>query len=125
MSLDILLSTASAECAPLSSKSSTDVVLKKLQLWYYQYEVTFGLYMLEPIEKALLNTLVLSSLALLSYIVLSLTPTFIIEFLSRAVSSLFWVHVNDTGNHFVLQQVSNPWVNATKIGWEELEAHVM
>ncbi|KPI38429.1 uncharacterized protein AB675_12122 [Cyphellophora attinorum] len=39
--------------------SLPDKVTHQLRLKYYQYEVTFGLYMLEPWERVVLNMIVL------------------------------------------------------------------
>ncbi|KAL2075102.1 hypothetical protein VTL71DRAFT_44 [Oculimacula yallundae] len=114
-----------SESSSSKSKSTSpiDTIIKKVQLWHYQYEVTFSLYILTPTEKIIMNTIVLSSLSLLIYGIVALTPLFVTQFLSRAISSLFWVYVNDSGNHLVVQQTSSSWVNVTKIGWEELGPH--
>ncbi|KAH6723694.1 hypothetical protein BKA61DRAFT_14753 [Leptodontidium sp. MPI-SDFR-AT-0119] len=102
------------------SESPLDALLNKLRLWYYQYEVTFSLYVLTPTEKFIMNTIVLSFFALSLYGIVSFTPVLISQFISRAISSLFWVYVNDSGNQLVLQQdIPMPWFNATKIGWEK------
>ncbi|CAL3969061.1 unnamed protein product [Diplocarpon coronariae] len=101
-----------------SCDSSYDRACKKLQLWYYQYEVTFSLYMLEPAEKMILNTIVLSCLALCVYGVLFFMP----DFVGRGVSSLFWVYVNDGGNQLLVDTAVVPWAvvdNAT-MRWENL-----
>lgn len=47
--------------------SVTAKISNQLRLRYYQYEVTFGLYMLNPGEKMLLNTIILSVLGGLLY----------------------------------------------------------
>lgn len=47
--------------------SVTEKLSNLLRLRYYQYEVTFGLYMLTPGEKMLLNTIILSVFSALLY----------------------------------------------------------
>ncbi|KAG4435814.1 hypothetical protein IFR05_008706 [Cadophora sp. M221] len=108
----------------IGSESPLGSLLKKFRLWYYQYEVTFSLYVLTPTEKFVMNTIVLSFFALSLYGIISFTPAFISHFISRAISSLFWVYVNDSGSQLVVQQdKSVPWVNATKLGWEKLGSY--
>jgi len=63
-----------------------------VRLRYYQYEVTFGLYMLTLGEKFVLNTIVCSILALLFYgILFGLQP-----FIIRLICQLVWYI---TGTH--------------------------
>ena len=47
-------------------------VVEKVKLWIYRYELTFGLYMLEPIEKIIFNSFLI--------IFLVLFTTFLAEF---------------------------------------------
>nr|CAG8554290.1 7502_t:CDS:2 [Entrophospora candida] len=54
-----------------------------LALKNYQYEVTTALYMLEPWEKALFNTLVLVGLALFTYTTVYYLPEQLTYFASR------------------------------------------
>ncbi|KAI9052168.1 hypothetical protein LZ554_003530 [Drepanopeziza brunnea f. sp. 'monogermtubi'] len=79
-------------------RSSFGALQKKLRLWYYQYEVTFSLYMLEPTEKIVLNAFVLSMFSLMVYGVVYFMPEFVVQFVMKGISSLFWVYVNDSGN---------------------------
>ncbi|KAK0130076.1 hypothetical protein ONS96_000611 [Cadophora gregata f. sp. sojae] len=103
----------------LSSKPTLGNLCKKIQLCYYQYEVTFGLYVLTPTEKIITNTLVLSFCGLLIFAMVALAPLFIIQVISKAMTSLFWVYVNENGNQLVVRHTPSPWVNATHIGWED------
>lgn len=67
-------------------------VTSYLRLRYYQYEVTFGLYLMTPTEKFVVNTIVLSILTALLYGVYSgLQP-----FLVRMICRLAWYL---TGSH--------------------------
>merc|ERR1711939_652317 len=88
----------SLEYTSLDSKSPLDSFVDKIRLWYYQYEVTFSLYVMTPTEKIITNTIVLSFFALVLYAIVSFTPLFITQFISRTISSLFWVYVNESGN---------------------------
>ncbi|PVH74244.1 hypothetical protein DL98DRAFT_387240, partial [Cadophora sp. DSE1049] len=83
-------------------------LVDKVRLWYYQYEVTFSLYVMTPTEKIITNTIVLSFFALCLYAIVSFTPLFITQFISRAISSLFWVYVNDSGNQLVVRHAPVP-----------------
>ncbi|PBP17960.1 hypothetical protein BUE80_DR011344 [Diplocarpon rosae] len=100
------------------STSSYDRACEKLQLWYYQYEVTFSLYMLEPAEKIILNTIVLCCFILGMYGVLFFMP----DFVGRGLSSLFWVYVNDGGSQLLVDTAVVPWavVNNATMRWENL-----
>ena len=64
------LQMLSSSPTPPASRRRVSVTAKLsnlLRLRYYQYEVTFGLYMLTPGEKMLLNTIILSIFAALLY----------------------------------------------------------
>ena len=115
----------SLEYTSLDSKSPLDSFVDKIRLWYYQYEVTFSLYVMTPTEKIITNTIVLSFFALVLYAIVSFTPLFITQFISRTISSLFWVYVNDSGNQLVVRYTTVSWVNTTKIGWEEFGGYAM
>jgi Small subunit of serine palmitoyltransferase-like len=52
---------------PRLSLSLPTELTHSLRLRYYQYSVTFGLYMLTPAEEATVNALVLVMIALLGY----------------------------------------------------------
>ena len=56
-----------------------------LRLRYYQYEVTFGLYMMTPGEKLVFNTIILSALAALLYALSWGLRPFIINSLCRII----------------------------------------
>ena len=65
-----------------------------LRLRYYQYEVTFGLYVMTPAEKFILNTIVLTILGAMTYALYiglesSLGPVFcqLLYYVSRSLSS--------------------------------------
>ena len=107
------------------SKSPLDSFVDKIRLWYYQYEVTFSLYVMTPTEKIITNTIVLSIFALFLYAIVSFTPLFITQFISRSISSLFWVYVNDSGNQLVVRHTPVTWVNTTNMGWEEFGGYTM
>jgi len=83
---------------------------KQIQLIYYQYEVTFSAYVLTPLEKVVLNSIVLVLLS----IFLFGTTFYLPRFLSRVVSRLVWLY---TGPPPGLRLVSTD--NTTMI-WEEL-----
>lgn len=68
------------------SSSIPSKVSSYVRLRYYQYEVTFGLYVMTPCEKIILNTIVFSILAALSCgICIGLQP-----FMIRSVCQLVW-----------------------------------
>jgi len=62
-SLNILSSDSSAPRMFKRRISMPSKLSKELQMRYYQYEVTFGLYMLTGIEKMVLNMIVASLFA--------------------------------------------------------------
>lgn len=47
---------------------------------YYQYEVTFALYVMTPAEKLITNTIVLGLIILLAFGVFALIPRVVIKF---------------------------------------------
>lgn len=56
------------------------------RLKYYQYEVTFGLYVMTPTEKLIINTFVCTIMALLLYgILFSLQPLLV-----RTICRMIW-----------------------------------
>lgn len=67
-------------------ESFMEATLAYLRLLYYQYEVTFTLYMLTPGEKIILNTIVICFLSLVGYGVFLMLP----QFVFRAAGYLFW-----------------------------------
>ncbi|KIY01206.1 uncharacterized protein Z520_02758 [Fonsecaea multimorphosa CBS 102226] len=56
-----------------------------LRLRYYQYEVTFGLYVMTPGEKLVLNSVVLVAFAALSYALFWGFQPFIVNLLCRLI----------------------------------------
>ncbi|KAA8568981.1 hypothetical protein EYC84_007950 [Monilinia fructicola] len=59
----------------------------QLRLMYYRYEVTFSAYVLTPGEKLVMNSVVLLSLGLVGYTLLSCLPNFIFQTFQRIVLS--------------------------------------
>jgi len=80
-----LLSPASSSTSTLRRRLSTSNVSNYVRLRYYQYEVTFGLYMLTSGEKAVLNTIVLGILAALSYGIFFGLQPFLVGLICRIV----------------------------------------
>jgi len=87
MSALSLLSSGSSTSSTLRSRISIPTKISHyVRLRYYQYEVTFGLYMMTPVEKYVLNTIIFGIMALLSYgLFLGLQP-----FLVRIICRLIW-----------------------------------
>ena len=56
-----------------------------LHLRYYQYEVTFGLYMLTPSEKLVLNTIILAIFSFLFYALCWGLEPFVVQSICRLV----------------------------------------
>lgn len=53
-------------------------------LRYYQYELTLGLYMLYPLERAVFNSFVLLFSAFLLYWVICNLPDYVVYLVSRS-----------------------------------------
>lgn len=86
MSLVSLFNSESSASRLRSRIGVPDKVTNYFRLKYYQYEVTFGLYVMTPTEKLILNTIVGTILALLLYgILFGLQP-----FLVRTVCQMIW-----------------------------------
>lgn len=91
---------------------------------YYRYEVTFSAYVLTPGEKLVMNSVVLLSLGLVGYTLLSCLPNFIFQTFQRIVLS--YAVPNDQisvtmGN--VSREVGNTssaWNRMTDVGYEVL-----
>lgn len=93
-----LLSSGSSSTSALRRRVSTSNVSNYVRLRYYQYEVTFGLYMLTSGEKVVLNTIVFGILAALSYgLFFGLQP-----FLVGLICRIAWYM---TGTHEGLEEV--------------------
>lgn len=56
-----------------------------LRLRYYQYEVTFGLYVMTPGEKAVLNSIILGIMAALLYALFWGFEPFVVRTVCRMV----------------------------------------
>lgn len=65
--------------------SMPDKLSNELRLRYYQYEVTFGLYMLNSNEKLLLNAIVLTLFSLISFGLFWGLQPFIVNVVCRLV----------------------------------------
>lgn len=86
MSLVSLFSSESSASRLRSRISVPEKVTNYLQLKNYQYEVTFGLYMMTPTEKWILNSIICTIMALLLYgILFGLQPLLI-----RTVCRMIW-----------------------------------
>lgn len=86
MSLVSLFNSESSASRLRSRIGVPDKVTNYFRLKYYQYEVTFGLYVMTPMEKLVLNTIVGTIIALLLYgILFGLQP-----FLVRTVCRMIW-----------------------------------
>ncbi|KAI5854868.1 hypothetical protein BZA05DRAFT_314797, partial [Tricharina praecox] len=70
---------------------STNPLIRFLQLKRYQYEVTFSLYMLTPLEKIIFNTFVFIALSLLIIAMSFYLPHHIAIVASRA----WWYYAGD------------------------------
>jgi len=68
-------------------------LLKFLQLKRYQYEVTFSLYMLTPMEKIIFNTFIFIALSLLIIAVSFYLPRHVATIASRA----WWYYAGEEG----------------------------
>ena len=94
---------------PMRRKQSLfSTMLGKIELMYYQYEVTFSPYVLTPGEKFVLNTIVVVFLALLFVGMAAYLP----KLVARAAVRLLGFH---TGAN------DNIAVNTTSI-WHEMNA---
>jgi hypothetical protein len=67
------------------SRPRIDKLSKELQLRYYQYEVTFGLYMLNTREKLVLNSIVLVLLSAIIYAFCWGVQPYLINMICKAV----------------------------------------
>lgn len=86
MSLASLFNSESLASRLRSRISVPEKLNNYLRLKYYQYEVTFGLYVMDPVEKFIVNTVVCTIMALLwGGIVFGLQPLLV-----RAICQMFW-----------------------------------
>lgn len=79
-------STASTPTVKRKSRPNTfQRLVDRVQLEYYRYEVTFGLYVMTPSEKCVANTFVLVVTALMLWALLLYFPSLLWNKLSRLV----------------------------------------
>lgn len=62
-----VLSPSGASSLRKSQANATTQFTNYLSLRYYQYECTFGLYVMQPIEKVIINTVVIGIFAAIFY----------------------------------------------------------
>ncbi|TVY65690.1 hypothetical protein LSUE1_G007751 [Lachnellula suecica] len=84
--------------------SVVENIVYQLQLAYYRYEVTFSSYVLTPVEKVILNTIVLSFFSLLLAIVYSCLPPLVTRALVRGPWS-----IAESKNCIVVQSNTTIW----------------
>ena len=82
-------------------------IVTRLQLMYYQYEVTFSAYVLTPGEKLILNTVVVLLISLLMLGIFSYLPQFIL----RVSERLFWLYYGVDDTLAVLMGNSTLWAD--------------
>jgi hypothetical protein len=75
-----------------------------IHLMYYQYEVTFSPYVMTTAEKWVLNTIVVSFLALLALGIISYLP----PLLTRVGSRVFWLY-NSSSDELMLNITASMW----------------
>ncbi|KAK5048938.1 hypothetical protein LTR84_005359 [Exophiala bonariae] len=95
--------TSVASLLPSSLKRPTLVIHRRLsnyvRLRYYQYEVTFGVYMMTPREKWIFNAVILSIAAMILYAATWGMRAFLVGWLCR----LIWYLVGDGAGNSVLE----------------------
>lgn len=80
------LMSPSSTVSQLTGKiSMPSKVTNYVRLRYYQYEVTFGLYVMTPNEKLVLNTILLGIIAALTWAVVFGLEPFLVRSLCRLV----------------------------------------
>ncbi|KEF53045.1 uncharacterized protein A1O9_10953 [Exophiala aquamarina CBS 119918] len=95
---------AAASTSSSSSLSYTDILKPRIviparlfnyvRLRYYQYEVTFGVYMMTPTEKVVFNSVILFILMALLYAISWGLRAFLINSLCRLIYYLVGSHSN-------------------------------
>lgn len=85
--MNILQSLASKPKSrfPRPQISLPDKLTHQLRLRYYQYEVTFGLYMLTPREKAVVNTVMMLLASMLMFALCHGLGPYLVNFVCRLV----------------------------------------
>ena len=91
------MSTSTSTTATTSnSHHRRNILLRmfdRVRLEYYRYEVTFGLYVMTPLEKLAANTFVMVVLSLLCWALLLYFPSLLYQKLSRLV----WLLTGQSG----------------------------
>jgi hypothetical protein len=84
-------------------------LIDRVQLEYYRYEVTFGLYVMTPSEKCVVNTIVLTVLTLLLWALVLYFPSLLYNKLSRLVWLLTGYSGEEVGTALgILDNHGNP-----------------
>lgn len=98
--MDELISKYSSTMSTTTSNSNShnrrNVLLRmadRVRLEYYRYEVTFGLYVMTPLEKLAANTFVMVVMSLLCWALLLYFPSLLYQKLSRLV----WLLTGQSG----------------------------
>lgn len=78
-------STNSSTATPHPRPNALRRLADRIQLEYYRYEVTFGIYVLTPGEKLAANTFVMVVMSLLLWALLLYFPSLLYQKLSRLV----------------------------------------
>ena len=78
-------STNSSAATPHPRPNALHRLVDRIQLEYYRYEVTFGIYVLTPGEKLAANTFVMIVMSLLLWALLLYFPSLLYQKLSRLV----------------------------------------
>ncbi|KAJ5083568.1 hypothetical protein N7456_012995 [Penicillium angulare] len=105
-----LFTTTSAPSALLNKRRNPfQRFIDRVQLEYYRYEVTFGLYVMTPSEKWAANTIVLTVLILLLWALVLYFPSLLYVKLSR----LMWLLTGRSGQEAgtmlgILDKYGNP-----------------
>lgn len=99
--MDELISKYSSTMSTSTTTTSTshhrrNILLRmadRVRLEYYRYEVTFGLYVMTPLEKLAANTFVMVVMSLLCWALLLYFPSLLYQKLSRLV----WLLTGQSG----------------------------
>lgn len=91
-------------------RSTLDAALAKIRFIYYQYEVTFGLFVMTPGEKFVLNSVVILFFSLVRLGIFTILP----HFVTLAAAQLFWMCVGGTKEQTAEQVL---WLNSTIASW--------
>lgn len=80
-----------------SEKSKRNSISSRLALIYYRYEVTFGIYILQPKEKIIINTIVLGLLAVMGYVAYLMLPMALISGLLTGADAVLKLGIGKIG----------------------------